>query len=381
MKTATFPESEGSSSGRLTSLDAFRGLTLAGMILVNNPGSWEHVYAPLLHATWDGWTPTDLVFPSFVFIVGVAIPLALGKRMARGDSAGAIMAKVFRRTLIIFVIGLLLNAFPFDKSIATLRIPGVLQRIAICYCVASLIFLKVGVKGQLLTLAALLVGYWAAMIAIPVPGVGAGDLSRPNNLAAYIDTHLLSGHTYKTDYDPEGILSTLPAIATTMIGVLAGIWLGGRRPIGEKVAGIFAGGTLCFLLGWSWAWVLPINKALWSSSFTLYSAGLSLLLLGVCAFVIEVLDYKRWAVPFLVFGSNPIVAYALSGILSGVLTKLVYLTLHNGEKMAAKPLLYQHLVDVLKDPTLASLVYALTYVIFWLVIMSVLYRFKIFIRV
>ena len=381
MKTATFPESEGSSTGRLTSRDAFRGLTLAGMILVNNPGSWEHVYAPLLHATWDGWTPTDLVFPSFVFIVGVAIPLGLGKRLARGDSSGAIMSKVFRRTLIIFAIGLFLNAFPFDKSIATLRIPGVLQRIAICYCVASLIFLKVGVRGQLLTTAALLLGYWGAMVAIPVPGVGAGDLSRPNNLAAYIDTHLLAGHTYKSDYDPEGILSTLPAIATTMIGVLAGIWLGGRRPIGEKVAGIFAGGTLCFLVGWSWAWVLPINKALWSSSFTLYSAGLSLLLLGVCAFLIEVLGYKRWAVPFLVFGSNPIVAYALSGLLSGVLTKLVYLTLHNGEKMAAKPLMFHHLADHLGNPTLASLVYALTYVVFWLAIMSVLYRFKIFIRV
>ena len=381
MSNPTIPHAEESSSGRLTSLDAFRGLTLAGMILVNNPGSWDYVNAPLRHAEWDGWTPTDLVFPSFVFIVGVAIPLALGKRIARGDTTGAIMAKVFRRTLLMFAIGLFLNAFPFDKSFATLRIPGVLQRISICYFAASLIYLKVGTRGQLLTLAALLLGYWAAMIAIPVPGIGAGDLSRPNNLAAYIDTHLLRGHTYKTDYDPEGILSTLPAVATTLIGVLAGIWLSGKRLIGEKVAGIFAGGTLCFLLGWSWSWLLPINKALWSSSFTLYSAGLSLLLLGVCAFLIEVLQYRRWAVPFLVFGSNPIVAYACSGLLSGVLTYLVKITLDDGTKMAAKPLMFRHLADLFHDPMFASLTYAITYVVFWLLIMSIFYRFKIFIRV
>src|SRR5262249_44282019 len=161
-----------------------------------------------------------LVFPSFLFIVGVAIPLALGKRLERGDSPSALLAKVVRRSIIIFALGLFLNGFPFDKPVTTLRIPGVLQRIALCYFAAALVYLKTGVRAQVLTVAGLLLGYWAAMMLVPVPGVGAGDLSRPNNLAAWIDTRLLPGHLYKSDYDPEGLLSTLPALATTLIGVL-----------------------------------------------------------------------------------------------------------------------------------------------------------------
>jgi predicted acyltransferase len=353
---------------------------MAGMILVNNPGSWEHVYPPLEHAEWDGWMPTDLVFPSFLFIVGVVIPLALGKRVERGDAPSALMAKVFRRSLVIFALGVFLNAFPFDEPVSHWRIPGVLQRIALCYFAASSIFLKTGLRAQILIVAGLLCGYWDAMTLIPVPGVGAGDLSRPNSLAAWVDRGLMPGHLYKSDYDPEGLLSTLPAIATALIGVLAGRWLLTARPIAERVGGLFAAGAVLMFLGSVWGAWFPINKALWTSSYTLLMAGLSLQFLGLCAFLIEVEGYRRWAGPFLVFGTNPIAAYVLSGLLARVLT-MVTVQGDGPEPVNLKAWIYQHAFASWADPTFASLLYGLAYVLLWFALMGVLYRMKVFIRV
>jgi predicted acyltransferase len=383
------PGAAPSSTGRLTSLDAFRGLTVAGMILVNNPGDGSHVYGPLEHATWHGFTPTDLVFPSFLFIAGVAIPLALGKRLARGDSTGQIVTKVVLRSLVIIVLGLLMAAFPYHgRDMATLRWPGVLQRIGICYLAASLIYLATPGRAHVWVIVGLLLAYWAAMTMIPVPGVGAGDLSRPNNLAAWLDRSLLGHHLYKSDYDPEGLLSTLPAVATTLIGVLAGRWLAGAgRSTAEKVAGIFAAGAVLTFLGASWNGSFPINKALWTSSFVLYAGGLSLTILGLCAWLIEIEGVKRWAWPFLALGSNAIAAYVLSGMLVGVLSQdWAKIAGPDGHKTSALRLIYH---QVFANPDLArwispyqsSLFYAVAYVLFWLVIVSVLYRFKIFIRV
>jgi predicted acyltransferase len=365
---------------RLVSLDAFRGLTIAGMILVNNAGTGAHVYPPLRHAAWDGWTPTDLVFPSFLFIVGVAIPLALGKRLGRGDAPGAIVAKVVRRSLLIFALGLFLNVFPFDKPPTHWRIPGVLQRIALCYLAAALIYLGTGLRAQVATVVALLLGYWAAMTLIPVPGVGAGDLSRPNNLAAWVDRLLLPGHLYKSDYDPEGLLSTLPAIATTLLGVLAGRWLATARPVGERVAGLFAAGAVALFAGSVWGHWFPINKALWTSSYTLLMAGLSLQVLALCAFVIEVEGYRRWSLPLLVFGSNPIAAYVLSSFVARVLT-MVKVGGAGTDSMSLKEWVYRNVFASWADPTFASMLYGLSYVALWLALMAVLYRMKVFIRV
>jgi predicted acyltransferase len=369
---------------RLVSLDAFRGLTIAGMVLVNNPGSGRSAYAPLRHAEWDGFTPTDLVFPSFLLIAGVAIPLALGKRLARGEDFGSIAGKVFRRSLIIFALGLFLNGFPFTKPVAEIvsgiRIPGVLQRIAICYLAASLIYLKTSVRTQVLIILALLFGYWAAMTLIPVPGIGAGDLSKPNNLAAWIDRGLLPGHIYRKEYDPEGLLSTLPAIATTLIGVLSGTWLASKeRSIVEKVSGVFAAGVLLFWAGCAWGLVFPINKALWSSSFTLFTAGLSLQALGLCAWLMEVEGIRRWSWPFVVFGSNAIAAYVLSGVGARVMT-MVKVTGTSGQSITLKDLVTGFFTSW-ADPSLASLLYSLSYVLLWLVVLAVLYRLKVFIRV
>ena len=366
-------------TGRLVSLDAFRGLTIAGMILVNNPGDWGHVYRPLRHAPWHGWTPTDLVFPSFLFIVGVAIPLALGKRLERGDPPSALLAKVVRRSVLIFALGLVLNAFPFDRPLSTLRVPGVLQRIAVCYLAASLIFLKTGVRAQAGIMVGLLLGYWGLMTLVPVPEFGAGDLSRPNNLAAWIDRGLLPGHIYKKDYDPEGLLSTLPAIATTLIGVLTGRWLATSRPIAERVAGVFAAGTVSYLLGWAWGAAFPLNKALWTSSFTLYSAGLSLLIFGLCAWLIEVEGVKRWSWPFVIFGSNAIAAY----VLSGVGLRVASMVTVGGPSEGATDLrsyIYDNGFTSWAEPTLASLLFGIAYVLLWLLVLAVLYRLRWFIR-
>jgi predicted acyltransferase len=367
-------------SSRLISLDAFRGLTIAGMILANNAGSGDHVYGPLEHAEWDGWTPTDLVFPSFLFIVGVSIPLALNKRTERGDDPGAIVAKIVRRSLIIFALGIFLNVFPFDKPLSQWRIPGVLQRIALCYLAAALISVKTGVRAQVLTVLGLLFGYWAAMTLIPVPGIGAGDLSRPNNLAAWVDRGLMPGHLYKPDYDPEGLLSTLPAIATTLMGVLAGRWLSTARPIAERVGGLFAAGAVLMFFGSTWGLWFPINKALWTSSYTLLMAGLSLQLLGLCAFLIDVEGYRKWAGPLLVFGTNPLSAYVLSSLLARQLS-VTKLGAGATDAISVKAWIYQTAFASWAAPTFASFLYAVAYVLVWLAIMAIFYRMKIFIRV
>ena len=254
-------------TGRLLALDTFRGVTIAGMILVNNPGTWDAVYGPLRHADWHGWTPTDLIFPFFLFIVGVSIALALGRRAASGGSQGKLYLKIVRRSAIIFALGLVIYGFPYYQ-LSTLRIPGVLQRIAVCYLVASIVFLKTGWKGQAIIATLLLVAYWLLMTLVPVPGYGAGDLSMEGNLAAYVDRQLLAGHTWKPLYDPEGLLSTVPAIATTLFGVMAGSWITSKRESLEKTAGLFVAGAAGIIIGWAWGGWFPINKALWTSSYT-----------------------------------------------------------------------------------------------------------------
>jgi predicted acyltransferase len=266
---------------RMTSLDVVRGITIAGMILVNNPGSWGAIYPPLEHAPWHGLTPTDLVFPFFLFIVGVSIALALGRRAEKGGSMRDLYVKIVRRSLIIFGLGLVLGGFPY-YDLATMRIPGVLQRIAVCYLVTSLVFLKTTWKAQAAIAAALLVLYWAAMTLIPVPGFGAGDLSMEGNLAAHVDRVLLAGHTWKPLYDPEGILSTIPSIATALCGVLVGHLLRSKQTPVEKTAALFVAATAAMVAGWIWGGWFPVNKALWTSSYVLLTAGMAAQLLAFC---------------------------------------------------------------------------------------------------
>src|SRR6476620_10948742 len=244
---------------RLVSLDVFRGITIAGMVLVNNPGTWEHIYWPLEHARWEGWTPTDLVFPFFVFIIGVAIPLAFARRIGSGGSKRDLYLKIIRRTLIIFAIGLFLNGLP-DFGLADYRIPGVLQRLAVCYLFASIIFLNTRVRTQIAIAIGLLIFYWLLVRLVPAPGFAAGDLTKEGSLPSYVDRVVFGKHVWALGkvYDPEGLLSTLPALATTLIGVLTGHWLRSKKTAYEKVAGLFVAGPICVALGWAWNSFFPI---------------------------------------------------------------------------------------------------------------------------
>lgn len=364
-------------SKRLLSLDAFRGITIAGMILVNNPGSWSSVYPPLLHADWHGVTPTDWIFPFFLFIVGISIALALGKRKDRGDDHKAIVQKIIKRTLIIFAIGLFLNLFP-KFNFGTVRIPGVLQRIALVYGACALIFLKTNWKTQLWISAGLLLGYWALMTLVPVPGGGAPSLEPSENLGAWLDRTLMSGHLWSQSktWDPEGLLSTLPAIVTGMSGVFTGMWLRTSRNDYEKLTGIFAVGVLLLSVAFVWDMVFPFNKKIWTSSFVLFTSGVALLFLGLVYWLIDVQGYKRWSKAFVVYGMNALFVFVMSGLVA----KLLY-TIKLGNGQTLQTAIYESLFTPFLSPINASLGYAILNVLFFLALAWILYSRKIFIKV
>ena len=368
-------------TGRLVSLDVFRGITIAGMVLVNNPGTWEHIYWPLEHAEWHGWTPTDLVFPFFLFIVGVAITLAFGSRVESGRSARDLYLKVIKRTLIIFAIGLFLNAFPYF-GLSELRIPGVLQRIAVCYFFASIIFLNTKIRTQVAITIGLLLIYWLIVKLIPAPGFAAGDLTKEGSLPSFIDRVVFGKHVWAQAkvYDPEGVLSTIPALATTLIGVLTGHWLRSRKTAYEKVAGLFVAGAICIAVGWAWNSFFPINKALWTSSYVLFTGGLALQFLALCYWVIDINGYRRWAKPFEIFGVNAIALYVGAGLMAELLG-VIKVTGADGSKVSLGSWIYENLFASWASPVNASLAFAIAFVLVWLGLMWILYRRKIFIKV
>ena len=362
---------------RLDSLDAFRGLTIAGMILVNNPGSWAHVYPPLRHAEWHGWTPTDLIFPFFLFIVGVAMTFSLGRRLEEDDRR-RVHVRVIRRTLIIFGLGLLLSAFP-DFRLAELRVAGVLQRIAVVYLVASLLVLRLSRRALAWTTAGILAGYWAALELIPVPGHGAGILTPEGNLAAWFDRLFLPGRMWQGTWDPEGLLSTLPAVATALLGVFTGDWIRSDRERSEIAAGMFTAGWLAILAGLAWSIWLPLNKNLWTSSYVLFTAGAALEGLAVCYWLIDVRGRRSWARPAIVFGLNSIAVYVASGIVTSL---LIWIRVGSGgAESSLYGWIYQNLFASWAGPLNGSLAFALAYVAFWWLPMALLYRRGIFIKV
>jgi predicted acyltransferase len=366
-------------SERMVSLDVFRGITIAGMILVNNPGSWSYVYGPLAHAEWHGWTPTDLIFPFFLFIVGVAITLSLEGRIARGESQRKIFLRILRRSIILFALGLFLNGFPFFK-LSTIRIPGVLQRIALCYFFAALIFMKTKIRGQAATAIALLAVYWLLMKLVSVPGYGAGVLDKDGNLAAYLDNLLMHGHLWRPTWDPEGILSTIPAIATTMFGILTGHWLKSNRTIVEKAYGMLFAGIVGIVLGQIMNVWFPINKNLWTSSYVVFTAGMALLFLGACYWLVDGKGFKRPLTPFVIFGVNPITVFVLSGVVARLMG-LYQVAQPDGTPVTLKTYIYQNLFASWAGPLNGSLFFALAYVFAWLAPMTILYRKKIFIKI
>jgi len=366
---------------RLISLDVFRGITIAGMILVNNPGSWSNIYPPLQHASWHGCTPTDLIFPFFLFIVGVAITLSLSKRKSRGDDQSKLIANIFRRSLILFILGLIMSGFPFF-DFSSIRIPGVLQRIAVVYLISSIMFLKLSVKAILYSAVLFLLLYWALLTLIPVPGIGAANLEKTTNISAWLDNLLLSGHLWRVTkvWDPEGILSTLPAIVSALIGILTGHWLQTKNDKTTKTVWLFVYGCILMLAGYIWDGWFPLNKSLWTSSYVLYTSGLALLFLAICYWFIDVKKIHWWVKPFQVYGLNAITVFFLSGLMARLLS-LIKVMDSIGAEVSIKELLYSSLFLSWLSPINASLVWALTYVSIWLGLMWILYAKRIFIKV
>ena len=439
---------------RLLSLDVFRGMTIAAMVLVNNPGTWSSIYGPLKHADWHGLTPTDWIFPFFLFIVGAAIPIALGKTRSGGGSARGVYRKIMVRAVVIFALGLAISVIPFFQfgatdapdalklliwiamtaslfflllrrfktagvmfavSIAglmllviagysvvpynfgTMRIPGVLQRIAVCYLAVAVIYLHTNWKQQAGIAAVLLLGYWALMTLIPVPGCEVTTIDdKACNLAAWLDRSILTeNHIWRSAkvFDPEGILSTLPAMATTLSGVLAGTWMRSRSLGGKPLAfdqkersgndiasGMFFFATALLAMGYIWSYYFPLNKSLWTSSYVLVTSGLALLTLACCYWLIDIKGYRKWTWPFVIFGVNALPLFVFSGIMARMLG--AYRIGGVGESpISMQKWIFDQVFLSIANPIDASCLYAVSFILFWLFLMWLLYRKQIFIRV
>lgn len=457
--------SEESISQRLVSLDVFRGMTIAGMVLVNNPGG-SPVYWPLDHADWNGLTPTDWIFPFFLFIVGVSISISLGKRRDERPDKKT-YSRIALRSASIYLLGAAISIIPFFQfqstnapdplkmliwlafaaslfflllrnykfaavlcaaallgiaalnlaaynvvpyNYGTLRIFGVLQRIAVCYFATALIFLHTSWKQQVAIAISLLLGYWLVMTTIPVPGCEITSLSdKACNLAAYIDRVILTeNHVWRGGkvYDPEGILSTIPAILTTISGVLTGTWLRSRSDPpalaeGEeldqnaaanppaytggsdslnKVAGIFFFGLALLALGLIWNSYFPMNKALWTSSYVLATSGLALLTFGFCYWLIDIKGYRAWAKPFVIFGVNALALFVFTGIMARAIAAY-RITGADGQPVSVQRWVVQNIYLQIAQPIDASLLYAISFILLWLFLMWLLYRKGIYIKV
>jgi predicted acyltransferase len=363
---------------RLDSLDVFRGLTIAAMILVSTPGTWSAVYPSLDHAVWNGWTPTDLVFPFLLFAMGAAVPFAMARR--RG-APQAITRHVVRRAAVLFGLGLLLNAIEIPPPLhwTTFRIPGVLQRIAIVYLAVTWITEQMSRRTQVAMVVSLAAGYWAAMTLVPVPGSGAGVLTPSGNLASFIDRALLGRHLLTPLSDPEGLLSTLPAIATALFGVFAGDWL---RESSEthRSFWLWAAGLAAMLTGLAWARTFPINKNLWTSSFALFSAGIAAQALAACHWLVDVQGWRRWSRPLVAYGRNPLAAYFLSVGADSLLTRWLV-----ADGASLKSVVYRGAFVSSLRPAFsaeaASLAYAIAYVALWGLILGEMYRRRVFIAI
>ena len=364
---------------RLYSLDVFRGITVAAMILVNNPGSWDSVYPPLLHAHWHGCTPTDLIFPFFLFIVGVSIHFAYQPKLNEGLTNKTLI-KIIRRSAIIFLLGMLLALVP-KFNFETVRIPGVLQRISIVFLICSLIYFKTNWLSQIRVAIILLVGYFILMTAVPVPDFGAANLEPETNLGAWLDRLLLGGHLWSQSkvWDPEGILGTIPAIATGLLGILTGQLFSKVEAPAERVTWLFFIGALLIVVGLIWDLVFPINKAIWTSSYVLYAGGIAMQFFAACYWLIDVQGIKKWCTPFIYYGTNAIFVFVASGFLAKFLIRT---KIGEGEnEISLWGNLYKNLYASWLSPMNASLAFAVTLILFFLLILWQMYKRKIFVKV
>jgi predicted acyltransferase len=399
-------------SQRLVSLDVFRGLTVAGMLLVNNPGTWSAIYPPLGHAPWHGWTPTDLIFPFFLFIVGITTQLSITARRARGDDEAAIRRQILRRGALIFLFGLLINGFPFftwgavsgnpdpgilDRIVDRLqhwRILGVLQRIGIAYVISALIATRATIRTQVVVTAVLLLGYWFVMTVLPVPGQhgtpGALLLGRgETTMAGYWDRVLLDWRRFgmgnhlwigSVTWDPEGVLSTSGAVCTALLGNLAGRWIGQPTPLLERVAGLFGAGAIAMMVGLMWHWSFPINKNIWTGSYVVFTAGMACVVLATIMWLVEIQHQRWWVKPFAIYGLNPMVAFVGSAVMARLIYSIIKVEL-DGQHVALQAAIYRTAFASWLSPLNASLAFAIAFVLFWYGVLWALHRRSIVFKV
>ncbi len=367
---------------RLLSLDVFRGITMAAMILVNNPGDWKNIYEPLDHAEWHGWTPTDLIFPFFLFMVGVSIVFAMQSKKADPANRGNLIWKAFKRMLILLFLSMLVR-FIYHHDLSTIRIPGVLQRIAVVYFLCSVLYTLTSDRARYWIFGLVLIGYYLIMTLVPVPGYGPANLEPATNLGAWLDRLVFTtSHLWDQSktWDPEGLLSTLPAIGTCLFGIAVGTWLKRTdREASVKVSWMLTYGVFAVVLALIWNWFFPINKKLWTSSFVLLTGGLATVGLAVAYWLIDTHGHRRFTGFFAVFGTNAIVAYFLSDLLPGLINmiKLPF----NGKPVGAMRFFSEHLFNPYLSPKTASLAGAILLVlIIWLILLP-LYRRKIMIKI
>jgi predicted acyltransferase len=413
MNAAALPQMSTPSPARLMSLDVFRGATIASMILVNNPGNWGAIYKPLDHAEWHGWTFTDLIFPFFIWIVGVAIPLSTARRLEQGQSRRQLLLHALRHSVIIFALGFFLNSclYFIDGSLfrdgfsawfhnyaTTVRVPGVLQRIGICYFIATMIYLGTGIRGQIIWIAGLLAGYWVLMIIGPLFGCGTGGLEQHGNFAEYIDNLVLNGkiigvHVWKggKTWDPEGIFSTVPAIATCLFGIMTGHLIRSKQTPETKTAWLFVGGNLLLFAGVVMDVWLPINKKLWTSSYSVFMAGMAMNCFAVCYWLVDVQGWRKWAKPFAIYGMNAIAVFMMAGLLGRILPTIKVASAA-GKKIGLQSYLYDNLFapfacadtapffGFLASPKNVSLMWALMYVTGLYLVAYAMYRRKWFLK-
>ncbi|HTU49131.1 MAG TPA: heparan-alpha-glucosaminide N-acetyltransferase domain-containing protein [Acidobacteriaceae bacterium] len=371
-------------TNRLVSVDVLRGITIAFMILVNN-GFSNYAFPALEHAEWNGWTPTDLVFPTFLFLVGVTIVFSFESRLSRGASRSSLLLHTFRRAAILFALGLVVNGFPYFH-LETLRIYGVLQRIAICFLIASILYLlDRRPTSKIVVIVVALFGYWILLRWVPVPGFGMPGRDIPlfdptRNLGAYIDRHIFPGRLYRGVRDPEGLLSDIPAVATTLLGMLTAMWLRCKRSPSIKAWGMLAAGILGIILGQVWNLWFPINKNLWTSSYVLFAAGIALVALSICYWAVDIKNWKTgWTYIWLVFGMNAITVYVFSELLAATLYAI---KVHSGTTIISlSAYLFDHCFSGIPSHHLASLAYSITIVAICFIPVAILYRQKIFLKV
>jgi predicted acyltransferase len=365
------------SKGRLLSLDVFRGFTLLGMVLVNShPGE---AYPPLAHADWNGWTFTDLIFPFFVFIVGVAIPYSFASRMERGASRQTLFRQILRRSVLLFAVGLFLNGFP-QFNFSTLRVMGILQRIAICYFLASIIFvfLSLKVRSIVCLSGTILVLYFVLMKFVPVPGYGAGVLEPVGNWGNYIDQHLLAGRMQHGSWEGKSLLGSFPALVTMLMGLLTGLYLRTAHPAYEKLTHLYFYGSICLAAGAFWSLWFPINQNLWSSSLVLFMGGMALVFLATCYYLVDLRKSSWWTLPCLIYGMNSIAVWGFSQLGMKALMA-INITGPDGVAVDLWKAGGNSLVYYL-GPMNGSLAFAILYDLFWLGVMGILYWRRIFIK-